>query len=145
MGRVPQLDDQVAVTRRHNRQIDDLRQRKRCHAESKTFLVPGDITAGLYVPPFFVAIDPDDNNPEWKTLYEFPGGVMRVGSCVVRWLLNSISVGSQNCTTTPNDDPFILDTPIELTNGDYLQPEFLSASGDAVDFAGPVFILTQAA
>jgi hypothetical protein len=138
-GRLARLDDRVRRLEAH----------VKGHTETKTFLVPGAITAGLYVPPFWVGVDTDGSIPEYKTIWAFRG-ILRVGGCSVQWLVNGVQVGTNHdVTTVANEfevsiDPATWPAAI-LNDGDIIQPAFFEASLDAADFSGAVYMLTVAA
>lgn len=149
MARVPKFGgegDFLDRSRKQQEHIRQIRSQKRCHTESKTVIVSGIIDAGLYVGPYRVAINTDGNNPEYKEIYEFPGGSLRVGTCTVQWTVNGVNVGDpQDVTTTPDENPIVLDPPFQLADGDRVQPTFTAASVDAADYDGPVVMNTVAA
>jgi hypothetical protein len=123
-----------------------LETRRKGHTETKTFLAENAIEAGRYIGPFTVGIDLDGWTPEWKILYGFPGGKLRVGTCTLQWLLNDIPIGdTQDVTTTSGENPVMLDPPVDLAAGDELRPSIVAASVDAADLAAPVFMITAAA
>lgn len=159
MARVPKFGgegDFIDRSRKQQEHVRQLRSQIHGHAESKTFIAAGEITSGLYVPPCFIAINPDGQTPpltttsaghypipEWKQIYAFRG-VLRVGTCTVQWLLNEVQVGDDHLiTATVNEHPVYLDPPQELADGDVLRPYISAASVDAVDLAGSAAMLTR--
>jgi hypothetical protein len=121
----------------------------RSHAEIKTFIIPGEITSGVYVPPFWVGVDTDGDHPEFKTLYAFRG-VMNIGSVTVQWLVNGVQVGDDHVITNlANEFEVIVDPALfpaaELSDGDVVQPSLVDATVGASDFSGAVYMLTRAA
>lgn len=149
MARVPKFGgegDFIDRSRKQQEHIRQVRSQKRCHTESKTVIVSGDILSGLYVGPFTVSINADGNNPEFKLLHSFPGGSLRVGTCTVQWTVNGTNVGApQDVTTTADENPVVLDPPLELAKGDKIRPTFTAASVDAVDYDGPVVMIATGA
>lgn len=157
MARVPGAGGEGDFLDRFRKQTEHIRQlrsQKRCHTESKTVIVSGEIVAGLYVGPCHIAINPlnedpenpGGNNPEFKELFKLPGGSLRAGACTVQWTRNDVDFGApQDVTTTPDENPQWLDPPIELADGDKIRPVFTAASADAVDYSGSVVMLTVAA
>lgn len=138
--------DYARREKRRNEEIRQLRTRPRGHAEAKTFLVSGDITAGLYVPPVFFANDPDNTIPEIKLLYELRG-VLRAGTCDVSWTHNgsSLAGADQTITTNPTDSIVTLTAPGErIAHGDYFQVTIVSATG-ASDLSLALFVVTRQA
>lgn len=76
-----------------------LRIRPKAHTETKTFIVGGDIDSGLYVPPVFLNVNPDEESPEWKRLLSFHG-ILETGSIVAHWELNGDTVVDNHAITT---------------------------------------------
>lgn len=148
MARVPTFTDQIAVARRQREDIRQLRSRRRCHAESKTFIIPGALTTSLYVPPFWVAIDVDGESPEYKTVYAFRA-VLGAGTCTVQWLINGVQIGADHLvTTTANEHEVTIDPTTwpaaVLQDGDIVRPVFSAVSGGG-NFSGAVYMQTAAA
>lgn len=151
MARVPRFGgegDFLDRSRKQQEHVRQLRSQKRCHAESKTFIIPGDITDALYVPEFWVAINTDGNNPEFKTIYALRG-VLAAGTVTVQWLINGVQVGADHAvTTTPNEFEVLVDPDdfpaANLSDGDTIRPAFLDSTG-ASDFSGSVAMMTTAA
>lgn len=116
------------------------------HTESKTFLVSGEVSSTVYVPPFCVGIDPDRFIPEEKHILAFRG-VMGIGTATVAWLLNGDPIAgatSHELTTTYGENDITLAEPLELTDGDWLQPVIVSASGDAESLAAAAVMAARA-
>ena len=50
--------DLIDIVRRLQRQVRQLRLQKRCHTESKNFIVEGDVDASRVIPSIYLAVDP---------------------------------------------------------------------------------------
>jgi hypothetical protein len=151
MARNPGADnDGIRPAIRQRERVRGLRIRPRGHAETKTFLVGGDITTGMYIPPFFAAVNPHDedgdnawpNMPEFKTIYRLRG-ILNTGLVTIEWTLNGSIFATQDLSTVAATGVVTLDSPgIELAEGDMIQPTIADDSG-AADMAACVVILTS--
>lgn len=141
MSRVPGRKDFGRRVKRSEEQQRKERALRRGHTESKTFIVGGTISPALYVPPFFVAVDYDDETPEWKTLNGFRAQ-LSAGTATLDWLVNGSVIASQNVTTNPAHAPIVLADPLGLDTGDTIQIEVTAASLTAENLAAAAIMVT---
>jgi hypothetical protein len=73
------------------RVVDQLKQRARHHTETKTFIVGGEVTSSITVPPAVVNVNPDGQSAETKRLISFHG-IATTGSLDVYWKLNGTTI-----------------------------------------------------
>jgi hypothetical protein len=142
-------NDFIKRFERLEERVRKLEIRLKSHTETKTFLVPGSISTSMYVPPFWVGMDPDGDHPEVKRIYAYRG-VLRAGTCTVSWLINGVQIGpDHDVTTVANEFEVLLDPTTypaaNVQDGDTIRPQFTAASADASDFSGAVYMVTQAA
>ncbi len=86
------------------------------HCETKTFIVGGDITAGLYIPPVYLRFNVDDESPEWKRIVLFDG-ILRTGAITVNWELDGTVILNGMEIDTAGSTFGVLDNPIDVTYG----------------------------
>lgn len=145
MPRNPALPDAIGILGRHRENIRQLRNRERAHTEARTFLVGGDIAAGLIIPEAQIALDvgrdiamtalrDDISVGEARQLIGFYGH-LQTGSVTVDWYLNGLAVATGHVLdTTPNANNVILTTPVDLANGDILKP-VVTGAGTGTDMS----------
>lgn len=130
-------DDFVRRFARLEEEVRKLRIRPKAHTETKTYIVGGDIDTGLYVPPVFINVDPDEESPEWKRLVSFHG-ILATGEISVRWELNGDVVvdshviddtGSTGGTAADVRDYLDPDPPPLLIGENWLQVVVESGTG----------------
>lgn len=136
-----------SIVRRIVRVEEDIRRLKLRvdgHTETKTFVVSGGITVGLYIPPFFVGVspDPDSGLIESKVIYAVRG-VLRTGVCTVNWLVNGEVVqAGHGITVDTYQGNLPLATALEVNDGDVVQPVIADAT-NAADLAAAVVMTTR--
>lgn len=126
-------------------------ERNRGHTESKTFIVGGEVDAGLYIPPYCLAVDPNDNVPETKYLYAVTGN-LREGSLTVSWFLNDLEIVNTSVTAGFDAEANLIRIEdvtddgemIEVHSGDWLRPEVGTVTG-AFDVSFSAWMLTSPA
>lgn len=114
------------------------RIRPRRRTETKTFIIGGDIDTGLYIPPVFLNLDPEDDTGEWKRLVSCHG-ILETGSILVSWDLGEDTVLSGHEITTTGStggdiEAFFGSVP-EIVPESWLQPTVYSGSGTNLSLA----------
>lgn len=120
--------DLVDVVRRLQEEVRQLRLKKRCHTESKNYIIGGAVDTGLSIPRFFVGVNADSNSPEHKLLLGF-WGTVESGSIVVDWYLNGSPVLTGHAIDTTGPNEALLTSPILMVNRDFLKPVITSGTG----------------
>lgn len=113
----PQPTSLFRIVRALQERVRRLEITSRAHTETKTFLVSQeDISAGLFIPWVFIAVNVDDRSQEWKNLIGLVGHA-RVGSVTVDWELDGdiIYTGHEIDDTGMTDVE--IDPPIQLAPG----------------------------
>lgn len=140
-GARPRDDDML------RRLLDDQRLqrvRRRGHTETKTFIVGGEISTPLYVPPFCVGVDTDEDTPEFKRIVAFRA-VLRIGTCTITWTINGATLHAGHDVTAAfgEFDVTLADIdPYPVEDGQWIRPTFTAASG-AFDLAAAVVFATS--
>lgn len=109
-------------------------------SDTKTFIVGGTITTSLYIPRFYVSVNPDGGTPEAKYLWGF-WARLRLGSGTMSWLHNELFVVDHNVGDTTS--LVALPAPVALANGDTVGITFWDASTgpNATDLAAAAIIV----
>lgn len=139
MPRNPARPDLIGRLRRNSEEMRQQRIHPRGHTESKTFIVGGNISPVIYIPPFIVGINSDAETPEWKRLTGF-AAILQAGSATIDWLVNGSPVTATLAATTTIDTAD-LPTPLLLAHGDTIQPVISAATG-ATALSAVAFIVT---
>lgn len=146
MARSPASPDILDQIRRLREEVRQLRLAVRPHAETKTFIVAGDIEFGLWIPPVLINANPDQESPETKRLLSFHGSV-RTGSITLDWYLNEElllaghAVSTSGSTGGTSDDLIAAYGELPLLRGEnWLRVAI--ASGTAADLAAAFTVIT---
>lgn len=133
LRRIQRLEEQMRL----------MAARRKGHSQDRTFIVGGEITPALYVPPMFIGINVDDLTPQWKTLTGF-SAILRTGSATLRWQHNGVDIdGATAHNVSAVANPIVLTElqRVRLAHGDTVG--FVIDSGDgAGDLSAAAFVAT---
>lgn len=124
----------LSDAQRWARAEEDIRRLKlkKGHTVDRSIIVGNtELLPGLWIGQLRVGVDVDDDTPEAKYLIGFCGQV-QVGTLDVAWKLNGTTItgaDSHVITTTADQFPVTLATPVELESGDRIRPDIIDNTG----------------
>lgn len=134
--------DLIERIRRLEDKIRRLELRVRAKGGNKVYIVGGTIVAGLYVPPFDMAVGaPDGTITESREVVGFRGK-LRTGVCDVRWELNGSVITDSAFEITTTWTTILLDDAVPVVDADDLQLIITGATA-AADLSAGVLLASR--